>query len=322
MTLTPQPTEWARVDWLEWRQDHIGASEVGAVLGWSRWSSPMALYMRKRGLLDVTDDGANEQMQIGLALEPALAELFHTRTGLYVVGQQLLVTNDEWPWLGATLDGLAVESPVSTFDAAVGTVQMKVTSDFSWDDAIPDDVQVQVQTEMGLTGHRVAFLPVLHAGRRFSVYEVEFDPLAFVAITKATRRFWYDQVVAETPPPVDAHDATGEAIRDAYRHSAQVGDAVDLDAELVAAWLPARAAVDAAEDRLAVIENRIRLALGDATVGRAGGLDVVTCRPQATAARFDRKRFEADYPELHAEYIGEKGTTRVLRPTKALKGDQ
>jgi putative phage-type endonuclease len=320
-SLTRYPSDWTREDWLAWRQNGIGGSDIAAVCGLSPWATPMTVWLDKTGRGVPVEE--TEPMRWGNILEPIVADEFEEATGLYVHHRQTLAVDDEFPWRRATLDGLAadhLEGPRTSTGLYLGVVQIKTTRSGTWD-ALPDNYVLQVQWEMGITRQERAFVPCLHHGNAFRVYEVDFDPGTFEAMASMADRFWRDHVEADVPPAPDGNPATTAALRAAFPESDQDG-AIDLDDALAAALreLPAaKNAVKAAEQERDAIENRLRLALGEASVALADGIPVATWKTQRGKGRVDLKALEADHPELVEEYRGPETTSRVLRLTKDFK---
>ena len=61
----------SRKDWLAGRHKTIGASEVAAVLGRSRFLAPFGLWHRK--VCDPQPEDLTIEQEVGLALEPYLS---------------------------------------------------------------------------------------------------------------------------------------------------------------------------------------------------------------------------------------------------------
>lgn len=321
------PPTWDRADWLEWRRDGIGGSDVAALAGLSTFGSPTSVYYDKVGL--APEQPESELMRWGRVLEPVIASEFTVATGLHVVVPQALVWDVEHPWRRCTLDGLVVESnaewpDMGFLELVLGTNQMKTTGAGSWRDRIPPDIEAQCQWEMGIAELERCWLTVLHMSgfdRHFAVYEIEFDLPAFAALCRISDRFWEKHVLAGNPPRPDSNPATTDALKAAYGHRAE-GSTIELDDELVTVaeeWLRAKAAEDAAKTRREGAENALRSALGEHTYGAYGETELVSWKPQRKAGRIDEKALRADHPEIWAKYRAPDGITRVLRATKALK---
>lgn len=78
--LTPQTS---RLEWLRHRQAGIGGSDAAAVLGLSRWKSPLDVWLDKTK--EITESGEqSEAAYWGSVLEDIVAAEFSKRTGLAV----------------------------------------------------------------------------------------------------------------------------------------------------------------------------------------------------------------------------------------------
>lgn len=310
-----------RSDWLRWRREGIGASDVGAILGMSPWASPMSVYYDKLGLVE--DDTPTEAMEWGSILEDPIARKFERSEGLYVDHEQLPVYDREHPHRRCTLDGMVYETPLDKGPGvgALGLLQIKCSRDRPWDE-VPDAYALQVQYEMGVVGIEREWLAVLHGGNQFRTYEFEFDPTLFAMVARVVDRFWTDNVVAENPPPADGSDATTEALKNAYRDrwkdETLVLEGVEID--LAREWLAAEHAAKEAQTWADRCKNQLCSILGENVVGADGqGDELLTWKSQSTGARIDTKALRAAHPEIAAEFTQPAGTTRVLRATKTLK---
>jgi putative phage-type endonuclease len=89
-------------EWLELREHMITASDVASAIGESRYESPDA-FVRKKVLR--TKWAGNAATEHGTKLEPFVRDLYDRRTGRksHEIG---LVQHREYPWLGASPDGV------------------------------------------------------------------------------------------------------------------------------------------------------------------------------------------------------------------------
>lgn len=303
-----------RSEWLRWRRSGIGASDVAAILGISPWESPYSVWAKKTGR--VGDIEETEAMEMGLALEPAIAELFHRRTGMWVVGAQTWCEHPDEGWARATLDGWAAESPWSQIVDAVGGYEAKSTADSvkKWDElGVPPMYQAQVQFQMWVTGMERTWLGVLHGsfGLRFRHYLVERDEADIELIADRCRQFWVEHVEADVAPSVDGHPATTATLKDL---AAEPGTAVELGRDVVAhvqVLADLKAAKKRLETEIDAESNAIRAALGSHTDGTVAGVPLVSWRAQQTT-RPDLDRLRAHFPRALKKY-STTSTSRVLR---------
>ena len=265
----------ARADWLAWRRGGVGGSDIGALLGLSRYASPWSLWADKVGLLP--PDPTSERQQIGHDFEPVLGQIFARRTGLHVVGEQTTCKHRDLDWARCTVDGF-VERP--EWGVIEGTVQYKTDARWSWD-GIPPAIRAQCQWEMGVTQSPRCWLVVLHGGFSVDVHELEFDRSDWEFMLARAGTFWRDHVQTGVPPDVDGSDATTDAMASVWgQHAA--GGAVDLDemGESLAARARLKSTIKLLSDEVDQIDNEVRAQLGAAEFGTVGGEVRATWRTQ------------------------------------------
>jgi putative phage-type endonuclease len=273
-----------RADWLTQRKSGIGASDVAGILGLSPWATPFTVWADKR--MDV-EDSQTEAMWWGRRLEDLILDEFTLRTGLHVGYRQQLVAHPDHPWVLATPDGIAYEGipdePEFDVDAdPLGVVDAKSDAGFGrWNDGIPDHIVCQITWQMFATGLENAWVPVLHGGNRFEVYEVPYDKSLADTIFERVSE-WRDRYLlgGETPEP-DGSEATGKYITGLWPRSE--GEAVELSASDLAdvgalrGWKEEGKRVDAEIRRL---ENRLKVKLENAEAGTVDGQPVITWKTQ------------------------------------------
>lgn len=313
-----------RAEWLAWRRQGIGGSDIAALVGMSPWSTPMTVWLDKTGQLP--DDEGSEIMSWGQLLEGVIGEEFERRTGLHIAHRQLMRFDSAHPICRATLDALVFDDGAAEracwngayyVHDAIGTLELKNTSIWDRGDEIPEHFELQAQWQLGISRLARGWLAVLHRGNRLRIHEIKADPRLYEDLVEIAETFWRDHVVTGEPPPVDGREATSDAIKAAYA-DATAGSELEVDltvVALVARLLSAKTILKQNEEQVAQFENEIKLALGDAEVATFDGRVVVTWKSQ-TSKRFDRDRFQAEQPDLYDAYVKES-SARVLRPKKA-----
>ena len=136
-------------DWLEYRKQGIGGSDVSVVCGISRYKSPMELWMEKTDQLPPQEAG--DAAYWGSQLEAIVRAEFTKRTGIEVKQIKQLLQSEEYPFMLANLDGVC-DVP----DIGPCIFEAKTASAFKvgeWEDTIPDEYQLQVQHYMAVTGY-------------------------------------------------------------------------------------------------------------------------------------------------------------------------
>lgn len=292
-----------RDEWLEWRRQGLGASDVAAVMGLSPWASPWSVWADKLGLAPGVDE--SYVMRRGRFMEPFLADELHRETGLYVVGEQTRCTHKEYPWARCTVDGFVAESPVSSIDDVLGGFEGKAVSADVWDE-VPAHYRAQVQWSMWVTGLDHWWVYVDHR-RTGSVYELERDDAFIAAMVEACRTFWFEHVVTQEPPPPDGSEHTREVMNTLW--TPDPDETIEADTEMVDVLLR----IDADDQRIKRLTetNEARKAWVKAQMRTASR---VTCgqdlrgRPRAVATwsasrELNHEAFIAAHPDEAAAYL-------------------
>lgn len=324
------PTD--RGSWMAWRKTGISATDAAKIIGLSPWGTPWTVWADKVGLIDGNDIEVTDGMEFGTLAELGLATWMQRRTGLWTVGAQTRVTNPGRPWMLATVDGYAVESPTGRIEDAVAGVEIKTTTDSAdeWAAQIPLHYQAQAQWQMACTGLPATVMPTLHLafGRlQFEVHQVARDEDDIAMLIDAGHRFWHDHVLTGTAPAVDASAVTSQALGHAWTDRT-VDDSVEADPDLIAVvdnLRAAKATAKALDEEITYYENQIKAALAEHTTLCAGHdpkgrpISLATWKPQPRNT-VDVTALRARYPRAIARHTTTT-TSRVLRLGKPPKGE-
>jgi putative phage-type endonuclease len=193
-------------EWYALREGRIGGSEIGAVLGLSPWTSPLAVYYRLTGEL-TKDNGYNRRMRLGTLLEQPLLDLFqeeHPEWGVFKVGSY---SPEAVPFLLANPDAFYTDE-----NGELHLIEVKTSRDF-WSE-IPLHYMSQVQFYMHTFGVRHAKIVALTAGD-YNEFDVEYDPFMAEAMLEALRGF-YSDFEQGIRPQFDGSLSTYETMREIY----------------------------------------------------------------------------------------------------------
>lgn len=263
-----------RAEWLAWRRHGIGASDVAAIVGLSKWGSPWSVWADKTGLAPDQED--NDYLEYGRRAEPMIAGYFNDRTGLYLTHPQYLAVHPTHEHHRATLDGLASESPtLEDVSLSLGPIESKTADWKEWDE-IPDGYQCQGLWQLHCTGLDHLWFAVMH-NRKFRLYEMDRDDKAIALLVETVDEFWERYVLGDTPPPTDGHEATTKALASAFPE-AEPGKVVDLTdlADLLPRLAEEKAAEKVHKEAAQTISNRIKAAMGEGETGLVNGEPVLT----------------------------------------------
>ncbi len=271
----------AREPWLAARLSGIGSSDAPGILGVSPFASPLSVYADKLGLAE--DREQSEAMKWGSILEPLIVQEFAAETGRKAERAGELLRSRANPFQLATLDAVQFAEK----HEGPGDLEIKATGwrAGDWTEGVPEHVFVQVQHQLSVTGWGWASVAVLIGGCKLLWADVERDD-RFIddVLLPAEAEFWR-RVEAREPVGADASEATARALKALYpKDSGAVialpGSLIELDHERV----ELAAQVKALETRKAGIDNEIKLALGEASIGMLANGVTYTHKLQRRAA--------------------------------------
>ena len=268
------------------RRTGIGGGDAAALVGLSRYGSPYSVWARLVGLLHPTPE--TPRQTIGHELEPVIARLFHRETGLYVAGEQASVRHRRARWARGFVDGFVFEyewDRDSDLDGCLGGFEAKTDGRFGWPDGVPVNYQAQAQWYMLITGQPRWWFGVLFAGFRFEVFVLDADRADQGLLARRAGQLWHRHVLTGEPPPVDGSDATADTLRQLYpEHVAGETVAVDDLVDVITERFDLKEDAKRIKDRLAVIDNTLKEAIGDAATATVGDVPIFTYRSHERAA--------------------------------------
>lgn len=252
------PTTFAdRSEWLAWRRDGLGASDIAQVARVSPWGSPWRVWADKTGRAGET--APSEAMERGLLLEDAIIDRYAEREGVEVVHRGAGFTHPTETWIRATPDIIVSDATGHI------CVDVKTTRDGAWDEP-PVHYVTQVQWQLITTGLERGAIAALHGGQKLMVYPIAADFELQQALIRIGREFWETNVLGGVEPPAMASDLS--AIDALYPKSTGEVVATDDPEVVVAAarYKAVKAEMKLLESEADACQARIKQALGEAAV--------------------------------------------------------
>lgn len=201
--------EMSREEWLAFRHNGLGASEVGAVLGLDDYMSSLELFYYKIGDVPRFDIESMASF-MGREQEDLIARLWqywdgseetmiaNFRTGNVVRKCRRVnsfVQNLDYPWLYASLD-----REILRYDErGPGTLELKTISwseSQKWAAGLPPKYVTQVQTQMLVKSWVWGEMAILTDGRRYFVLPFDIRETILEHIVRLTKIFWDNVLVA------------------------------------------------------------------------------------------------------------------------------
>ena len=287
----------SREEWLKYRKRGIGGSDVAALLGISKWTSAVALWLDKTNQTNEPEE-INEAMRWGQLLEPVIREQFRQITGRPVVEVKAILQHPQYPFMIADIDGLTVDE-----DGAPAILEIKNVSEYKrseWSQGVPAYYQTQVQHYLFVTGVQKAYVIALFGGNSSGVYTVQADPEVQQMLVQVESDFW-SKVQNLIRPEIDGTDASTKLLDSIYRGGVSEEIIMPTEAvEYVDAYIEASADEDSAKARKNEAANHIKEIMGDYDRATCNG-HTISWKP-VTSERLDSKALKAAEPEIFKKY--------------------
>lgn len=301
-----------RAAWLKLREEGIGSSDVATIVGLNPFETPYQLWRRKIGLDPAKDE--TFAMKAGHYLEDAVAQFWHDSTGQDIIKASAgdwLIVNDDRPYMRVSPDRTYWLAGLPHSNANKGILECKTTQMSIDPDDIPKHWFCQVQYQLGVAELEQGSLAWLCAGREFGYKDLALVPDFFAWLVEEVDRFWKDNVLGRQEP-------TAANVQDVLlkynRHTD--GKIVEVSDELYQAYTDLKGLRDelsALEARKSELEDKLKLAFGDAEAISYGGQTLATWKAPKPSSKFDAKAFTAAHPDLANEFtIPTQGARRFL----------
>lgn len=215
-------------EWLEKRRAGIGGSDAGAILGLNKYSTPLSVYVAKKGLLDSGLNANNQAIKWGKMAEAAIRDGLAKDLGLKIETAPVMFTSKENPFMLADLDGLVWTSELMRIEGkdvvGLGGLEIKTAtsrnSEFG-NDEIPDSYYCQVQHYMAVTGLNWFILAALIDKADGRIYVVpRNDEFINGTLIPAEKAFWNDNILADVMPAPTGNEREAQVIDGIYKECA------------------------------------------------------------------------------------------------------
>jgi putative phage-type endonuclease len=301
-------------DWKNLRKTGIGGSDAGVILGYSKYKSPLALWMEKTGRV-IPDDLDNEAIQVGNWLEPIIRrdlgpwvkQEFGAQS-VEVIDPQFTYASTAFPWMLANVDGfVAIDGELYGLEIKTGSSYMAT----QWaNDQVPDSYYCQVQHYMEVLGLN-KFLVFGLIGNRRILRVVPYNEMFCEDLVHQEKHFW-ELVQANDPlsaPLPQGTDSDMEALKVLIQPgNDDVADLTGLDDE-IREYLEMAEKIKDLEHCREVLKQRFVAQMG--TSKKAVSESYLLNWSPVTTRRIDTKALEANHPEIADLYKKESSYIRL-----------
>lgn len=200
-----------RMEFLTARRLGIGGSDIGAIMGLSKWKSPVDVWLDKTGRTE-PDLEMSEPAYFGIELESFVAAEYSKRSGNKVQRVNQAMKHPEHNWMLANIDRAVVaDGSRARLDkdgkltGIKGLLECKTASAYlerEWSDgSAPLAYVAQCQWYMAVTGAEWCDLAVLIGGQKYVCHRIDRDESLIDAVIEAGRQFWFNVLDGSPPTP-------------------------------------------------------------------------------------------------------------------------
>ncbi len=302
--------EMTEESWKEIRKVGIGSSDAAAVLGYSTYRSPLAVYSSKTGKDEYVE---NKFTRWGKLLEPVIRENFVED---YNAVEATKITKIEsFPFtVQSKIHNFMITSPDGFVTIDKDRIPLEIKTATVWqadkwaEDQVPDDYYCQVQHLMAVLDS-FACLVVALVGKDLIWRHVPRNNRFIKDMIKHEKLFW-EHVQKRIPPlPIGSDDEKDYLNR---LYSDEVEKVVDLPGlETIAKeYLTAGYELEELKKKRAKLSGTIMFHMGNNKRADMG-------KYKATWSRFDRsgldqETLKIDHPDLYQKYTKKSPSSRSM----------
>ena len=201
-------------EWLDFRLNTIGASEISCLFNLNSYKPKLELWYEKAGKVANSFNG-NIMSRAGLFLEDFIANEFVREVGVEVEKANHIVTSATIKGMSATPDFYIVENGKRTGVLEIKNVCAEAYEYLWIDDNPPISYQLQMQYQLACTGLKKGTVCAFIGGRELKIVHYVYDEEVISRMEKAVVEFW-ESVEANRPPEADADRKVYSVLRKAY----------------------------------------------------------------------------------------------------------
>ena len=289
-------------DFIVDRSKYIGGSDIGAILGLSRFRSPIEVWMEKTGKETKRLDSL--PLRFGSFAEEFVASEYARATSFELIHDESIYIHPEYSFMSAHMDRFVLEGSTT---APTRILECKTANPFSagdWGEVGSDEVPMSYLCQciwyMAITNINRVDLAVLFGNSDFRIYEITRDLELENTILQKASLFWNDYVLKDIAPPVSSE-------QDCQTLFSKGDPAKSVEAKVQTLELTQRlkllnSEIEIREEEISSIKQNIMNQMGEAETLNYQGKVLATWKAPKPSFRLDSKALETDHPQIASNY--------------------
>ena len=293
------------------RASFLGGSDIGALLGVSKYRSAIDVWLEKTG--KKVDHKGGFALRFGSFAESFIADEYALLTGEKLVDHPQGLIHPKYSFCAGHIDRFILENqelPLITADGVLNAkklLECKTANHYSqadWGepggDAIPLSYLCQCLWYLGITNLAEIDVAVLLGGSDLRIYTITRDLELESLIFEKAAFFWSEHVQKDIPPkPQSINDCQ------ALFQRASLGKSIEANPKTIALIQQLKALESQAqveEKQIDQIKQELMETMEDAEVLTYFGTPIITWKAPKRSYRIDTKRLSLEHPELAKAY--------------------
>ena len=311
-----------REKFLNERKRGIGGSDAAAILGMSKWATPIDIYMEKLGLKDPTEE--TEIMTWGKILEPLIVEAVEGKFNVKVnrcldkKGNEILYTKEcASSGIGSSDIGItpliAHVDGLFVYEGEACLLECKTVSPFvfkqHWNpeaNQVPYEYFCQVQHYMNVMDLRKCLIAAW-CDRQMHFFWVNYHEDFVEQMVMKEENFWLEHVVKKIPPPKMTGDDINKLLDNLVDEPMQADEGL---VRLLSSYDSLGEEIKFTKQEQDAVKAEISNVMGNFLVAEWDGA-VVAKFLKITQKRVDVKKLEKDFPDAHETCMKEGSYLRL-----------
>lgn len=294
------------------RTKYIGGSDIGAILGLSRFRSPLEVWMEKTGKQVKRLDSL--PLRFGSFAEGFVASEYTRSTDFELLLDESIHIHPVHSFMCAHVDRFVLEDGSS---APSRILECKTANPFTsseWGEVGSDEAPMSYLCQciwyMAITNLDRVDLAVLFGNSDFRIYEITRDKeLEDMVIQRATT-FWQEYVLKDIPPAAmseqDCNTLFGKG--DSSKNVEAKAETLELTKRLQLL----NSEIEVREEEISSIKQSIMNEMQEAGTLTYQGKLLATWKAPKPSFRLDSKRLELEHPEITSNYKVQVQNSRRL----------
>ena len=220
----------------EQRKNHLGSSDMPAIMGFSRFANAYDIWLLKTGRVQPKEK-TEDYIQAGNLLERPVINWCEKFLGMKIdTGEERLERRVEGLPVVTHMDGEVLDSgePVEVKTEGVDHPISEPWGEAGTDE-VPEYTLIQAHCHLMATDREICHVPTFLGGRGFGYFYVKRDNKIVELIKRNAIEFWENHVLKDIPP-----ENVAPSLNMIKQIRSIEGDPVELPDELISLWQMAK----------------------------------------------------------------------------------